>query len=107
MKVLKKGNDQVGWTTSAKCTGSGNGGGGCKAELEVSVGDLFKTYSSHYDGSNETYVTFRCPCCRVLTDIANVPGSVYGEVAESERALLRSKAQPGTNPPPTPPDSYE
>lgn len=74
MKVLKKGTGQKGWSTEVTCTGGGNGGGGCGAELLVEEGDLFRTHSSHYDGSNEIYTTFECVECGVWTDL---PSSVY------------------------------
>ena len=76
MKILKPGREQRGWSTEAHCTGRGNGNGGCEAFLLVEEGDLFRTTSSHYDGSNETYVTFRCCACGVLSDLENVPSSV-------------------------------
>lgn len=75
MRVLKKGRPQKGWAKQFTCTGKGNGNGGCGAVLLVEEGDLFHTRSSCYDGSSETYTTFRCPECRVLTDV-EVPSSV-------------------------------
>lgn len=76
MRVLKKGRPQKGWATEAKCTGGGNGNGGCGALLLVEEGDLFETSSGHYDGSTDYYTTFKCPECGVLTDIKNVPSNV-------------------------------
>lgn len=75
MKVLKPGRPQKGWSTKSKCTGAGNGNGGCGAELLVEEDDLFQTSSSHYDGSTDYYVTFKCPSCGVLTDIKNYTGN--------------------------------
>lgn len=72
MKVLEKGRPQKGWATQAKCTGKGNGGGGCGALLLVEQGDLFWTYSSHYNETDE-FVTFKCVECGVNTDLSNVP----------------------------------
>lgn len=69
MKVLKKGRKQKGWSAEKTCTGNGNGGGGCGARLLVEQADLFRTESSHYDGSTDVYATFCCPECEVLTDI--------------------------------------
>lgn len=74
MKVLEKGSGAKGWSKKVTCTGNGNGGGGCKAKLLVEKNDLFLTYSSHYDGSNETYTTFKCPECGCLTDINGYTG---------------------------------
>lgn len=71
MKVIKKGRPQKGWSKKYTCTGKGNNGGGCGAKLLVEAGDLFQTASHHYDGSSESYVTFKCPECGVLTDISD------------------------------------
>lgn len=74
MKVIKKGREQKGWAKEYKCTGKGNGGGGCGARLLVSENDLYRTISAHYDGSTDYYITFRCPECRVQTDVDVPPG---------------------------------
>ncbi|MBS1722713.1 MAG: hypothetical protein JSS66_06860 [Armatimonadetes bacterium] len=71
MRVIKSGSGAQAWSIKAKCTGKGNRGGGCGAQLSVEAGDLFRTFSSHYDGSSETYVTFECPECKVWTDLEN------------------------------------
>lgn len=76
MKIIKKGRPQKSWAKQYMCTGNGNGNGGCGAVLLVEEGDLYHTSSSHYDGSTERYTTFRCPACRVQTDVADVPSSV-------------------------------
>lgn len=88
MKILKKGRGQVGWTTKAKCTGAGNGNGGCGAHLLVEQGDLFKSYS-HARDEMTIYVTFRCIECGVMTDLADnegnragVPGYVWNSVVK-------------------------
>lgn len=76
MKVIKPGKHQK-WTMEVTCTGTGNGGGGCGAKLLLEEGDLFHTYRSFYDGSNETYTTFRCCNCKCCTDIdASIPPHV-------------------------------
>lgn len=76
MQVLKKGTGQQGWARKEICTGSGNGGQGCGAELLVEEGDIYRTSSSSYDGSSEHYKTFTCSECGVETDMKNVPYSV-------------------------------
>jgi hypothetical protein len=86
MKVIKKGREQKGWSKEYKCTGKGNGGGGCGAILLVSEGDLYQTASHHYDGSSEYYTTFRCPCCSVQTDVEDVPSSVKVRMREKRRS---------------------
>jgi len=73
MRVIERGRDQTGWAAEYVCTGAGNGEGGCSAKLLVEQGDLFQTTSGHYDGSTDYYVTFRCPQCRVLTDVMDSP----------------------------------
>ena len=80
MKVLKKGRPQKGWSSEFSCTGKGNGNGGCGAKLLVSEYDLYRTASSHYDGSTDSYITFKCPCCTVLTDIDDYPAGHHGDI---------------------------
>jgi len=69
MKIVKEGRPQKGWAKEFKCTGKGNGDGGCGAVLLVEKGDLFHTYRSFMGREEEWYTTFECPCCKVLTDI--------------------------------------
>ena len=90
MKVLKKGRKQKGWSKEFVCTGSGNGGGGCSATLLVSEYDFYLTHSSHYDGSNEVYTTFTCPCCGVETDVKNyeVPNVRGKRPTKKQRNIL-------------------
>lgn len=76
MKVIAKGSGQKGWSTQTKCTGGGNGGGGCGAELLVEQPDLFTTSSSDMGGDTETHITFKCCECGVLTDLKNVPYAI-------------------------------
>lgn len=68
MEILKAGRSQRGWTVQTTCTGSGNGGGGCEAELLVSAGDVFATFTNCRDES-ERHATFECISCGVLTDL--------------------------------------
>ena len=94
MKIIKKGRAQKGWSKEFKCTGNGNGGGGCGATLLVEEGDRYHTYSSHYDGSTETYTTFTCACCGVATDV-NVPSSVNVRKSRLARPVQCSAKQSG------------
>ena len=75
MKVLEKGTGQKGWASEFRCTGSGNGNGGCNALLLVEEDDLYQTYHHDHGGGKETFTTFRCPECGCQTDI-KVPSSV-------------------------------
>lgn len=74
MKVVKPGRPQRGWAKEFHCTGRGNSGGGCGAVLLVEEGDLFHTYHEHYWGETTIFTTFRCPQCKVLTDIETPSG---------------------------------
>jgi non-canonical (house-cleaning) NTP pyrophosphatase len=71
MKILKPGREQNGYAVELKCTGKGNGGGGCGAELLVEKDDLFRTERSCMGKEIDYYTTFQCPSCKVLTDIQN------------------------------------
>lgn len=69
MKVIKKGRPQRGWSQEFKCSGKGNGNGGCGAVLLVEEGDLFQTSSSDYTGDTDYFTTFQCCECGVKTDV--------------------------------------
>jgi hypothetical protein len=104
MKVLSPGDGRKGWSTKKKCTGSGNGDGGCGAMLLVEQGDLFTTASSHYDGSTDVYVTFKCPSCGVLTDLgetweSRVPGQIVDALPDQRTWEERRRAEPPLSPP--------
>lgn len=72
MKVLLEGREQAGWSIEARCTGVGNGAGGCEALLLVEEGDIFET-RSHARDETVGYATFRCSECLVLTDLDPKP----------------------------------
>lgn len=69
MKVLKPGRQQTGYTVEAKCTGHGNGLGGCGAELLVEQPDMVYYKGSDYPIQRDSAVMFRCVSCGVLTDL--------------------------------------
>lgn len=73
MKVIQKGRPQKGWAKEFKCTGAGNGSGGCGATLLVEQDDVFHTHNTDYGGGHDVYNTFKCTECGVLTDIGFVP----------------------------------
>ena len=90
MKVLEKGSGQTGWAIKHKCTGSGNGEGGCGALLLIEAGDLYTTTRSVRD-ETDYFTTFTCLECGVETDIddSRVSGKLLTEV--------RARKQPGSN----------
>ena len=66
MKVLEKGS---GWKIEERCTGIGNGGGGCGAKLLVETEDIFLTHDYDIGGDHDMYYTFQCPECGVQTNL--------------------------------------
>ena len=90
MKVITPGRPQKGWAKEFKCTGAGNGDGGCGAVLLVEQDDLYRTSSGHYDGSTDHYVTFRCSACGVETDIEDTPSGVRNNIISKE-AWMKNK----------------
>jgi hypothetical protein len=107
MKVVKKGRPQKGWSKEFKCTGQGNGDGGCGAKLLVEQDDVFETSRSSYgDPAPEKFATFSCCECGVLTDIKggvtfSIPSkrewaerqTVYSTISDAEFQFLLSKSQ--------------
>ena len=81
MKILEKG---PGWSIQQRCTGKGNGGGGCNSLLLVERDDIYVTASSDYSGETDYYYTFKCPVCGVETDIksSEVPYLIQREKLE-------------------------
>lgn len=95
MKVTKHGRKQTGWSKTFKCSGAGNGHGGCGAKLLVEQGDLFKTYRNAMGRDSQTFYTFRCSECGVLTDI-EVPANIQDYVAKDEKEMLSRKGPAAT-----------
>lgn len=87
MKVLEKG---PGWSTKQRCTGKGNGDGGCESLLQVEEGDIYVTSRSYYDGDTDYYYTFKCPVCGKETDIPekDLPSSIKREAMDRKRKIL-------------------
>ena len=84
MKVIKPGREQIGWAKEFTCTGKGNGDGGCGAVLLVEEDDMY-----HYDGSTDSYNTFKCCGCGVETDLpdSEVPTSVQQKMKDALNVL--------------------
>ena len=74
MKVLEKG---PGWSIKVRCTGTGNGNGGCESLLLVEAGDIYVTCNSYYEDT-EFFYTITCPVCGMKTDIptGDIPYSI-------------------------------
>ncbi len=91
-RVIKKGRPQRGWSKQYKCTGNGNGDGGCGAVLLVSEYDLYRTSSSSM-GETDHHTTFCCMECAVETDVKEVPyDKVQGKrPSETERRAIALK----------------
>lgn len=89
-KILECGVDNRRVVGIYNCTGEGNGNAGCRAKLEVYQDDLYRTFSSHYDGSTDFYVTFACPQCRAETDI-NYQGNTRILPSKSKHPLYLAK----------------
>ena len=70
MRVVKEGHGTNPIIGEFECTGVGNGGGGCKALLEVQLNDLRYYEGSDYPIGRRNAYTFRCPECGTLTDLA-------------------------------------
>lgn len=68
METLKPGRGKRGWSTTAECSGKGNGSDGCGATLRVDQEDLFTTEVPH---DARQYVTFKCHECGALTDLGD------------------------------------
>jgi non-canonical (house-cleaning) NTP pyrophosphatase len=101
MKVLKEGSGQQGWSTKSTCTGKGNGGGGCKAELLVEEVDLYQTSLSDYLGDTDYFATYTCPECGVETDLENVPSNILSKLKRKKKPQTSSDTenQATTKPP--------
>ena len=71
MKILEPGKNKDNWSIQHRCTGWGNVGVGCDALLELEFDDLryFPGVPGDSRGSRDPAVTFKCPCCSMLTDI--------------------------------------
>ena len=100
MKVIKKG---PGWSMKVECTGHGNGDGGCGSTLLAELGDMFRT-QSHSMGE---YITFRCPECGVMTDVASqdsqdsrskIPGHVWDSAAKGVKHPEGGYCHPNDHP---------
>ena len=92
MKVIYPGRPQKGWAKELKCTGAGNGDGGCGAILLVEQDDLYETSKGYCDGTTDRYVTFMCSACGVETDVNGVPYNVTQKIISKEACMKKHSA---------------
>lgn len=91
MKVIKPGREQKGWSKQFKCTGNGNGDGGCGAILLVEEGDLYRTERS-FMAETDHYITFKCCACGVETDLSKKDEpSLNRDIPSKEQWLKKRK----------------
>lgn len=88
MKVLEVG---PGWSVQERCTGKGNGEGGCNSLLEVEKEDIYLTSHTDLTGDTDYYYTFRCAVCGVETDLneSKVPSIIRRRLLERKRNNYR------------------
>jgi len=91
MKILEPGRAQTGWAKEFRCTGKGNGDGGCGALLLVEQPDLYNTHH-HCRDDHDVFTTFRCAACKVQTDV-EVPYGLCKRSSEKEpyEKMVREK----------------
>lgn len=84
MEVIESGNGE--WSKNVRCTGTGNGGGGCGALLKINKSDLAHT-TSHARDETTHYATIKCVSCGAFTDVsiegAGLPQAVWANVIAS------------------------
>lgn len=82
MKVIEEGR---GWNLEKRCTGKGNGGGGCNALLGLELNDIYLSHSYDYGGGHDMFYTFKCPCCSTETDLeeSEVPNLVKRKLLDN------------------------
>lgn len=90
MKILEKG---TGWSIEQRCTGAGNGGGGCNSLLLVEEHDIYVTSHTDIAGDTDYFYTFACPVCGRETDINEslIPTIIRSEKLEAKRRVLRGR----------------
>ena len=88
MKVLEKG---PGWNLKIRCTGCGNGDGGCQSLLQVEESDIYVTAHTDYVGDTEYYYTILCPVCESETDIPEdkIPSSIKWKKLDEYKGIYR------------------
>ena len=89
MKILKKGKI---WSLKQKCTGKGNGDGGCEAKLLIEKEDIYLTHKQNwYSGEIEFFYTFTCPICKMKTDIQEslLPKAIIWQLDNKKEEIIK------------------
>ncbi len=86
MKVLEKG---PGWGLKLRCTGKGNGDGGCGSLLQVEESDIYITTHTDMTGETDYYYTICCPVCGKETDIPekDLPSIIMRKALDEYREI--------------------
>ena len=82
MKIIEKNS----WSIQHRCTGEGNGEGGCNSLLLLSKDDLFFNRAV-CDGNSTRYIlSFQCPICNLWTDVDDnkIPYNIKKELLFDE-----------------------
>ena len=84
MKILEEGK---GWSIEERCTGKGNGDGGCNSLLLIEENDLYLTSHTDLVGDTDYYYTFRCIKCGRETDVEpkRIPYAIRSELLDGKR----------------------
>ena len=85
MKILEQG---LGWNIKQRCSGKGNGMGGCNSLLLIEENDVYVTSSNDMLGDTDYYYTFCCPICGKETDIdeRKIPASIKNDKLDKYRS---------------------
>lgn len=89
MKILEEGK---GWSIKERCTGKGNGGGGCDSLLLIEESDLYITSHTDLSGETDYFYTFRCIKCGRETDVeANkIPYAIRSKLLDDKKGRGRT-----------------
>lgn len=95
MKVIEEGKD---WSIQQRCTGNGNGDGGCNSLLLVSKDDLYFDRTV-CDGNSTKYIfVFQCPMCNLWSDVDDdkIPYNIKKELLFDDKGMYKSNIRKRT-----------
>lgn len=76
MRVMEKNN----WSIEERCTGKGNGDGGCNSLLLIEKEDLYFCGEIYSACGTQYGFAFKCPVCNLWTDVDNIPYNIKKEL---------------------------